>query len=550
MASSINLGYDASALGRGIDVNKFFDVLTKELDQKTLSEFLGYTETQSLFINKDNQILFDEKGGIPLLVKQLNSKNELLIRNVLFIMFIFSPTSSMAVKIMMHGGVSRIMQLIKSTNEEGSANDTAVTRDIVRFAASTLATLVQTKTVRDLVTQLLESQTDSVRLLVEQCTSKNTNISWAACQTVSFLLLNEANYSALNQFGALKQLEDWCKRMDIVSTQKSSFLSVEEVHLYYPLFNCNYEECIAFLLWNLARATTPNKLVSIDFDKVSALLRNECISLIRVFARHTNYRIRELALMILANLGDTNYITNYTTLEAWLKSINLNGATKIVSQLQSADIDLPLLLDSKLNLDILERSLTRLQLKEGAILKLLVKISDQRNSDEKARKLGATLDSKVSTVVAPSSTSTINSDKQKDSAPQIFISYCWANKTASQKLKQEITNAGLNCWMDEGQMSAGDEYFAKIDKGITDARIIIACISTAYTKSVSCNREVSLSAERNKLIIPVFVDTLDTWPPSGSMGYLLAGKLYIDLSNEVNYASTKEKLINTLKQSL
>jgi len=97
-------------------------------------------------------------------------------------------------------------------------------------------------------------------------------------------------------------------------------------------------------------------------------------------------------------------------------------------------------------------------------------------------------------------------------------------------------------------MGVGQNLFKEIDSGITSAKVIIACCSNNYGASENCRREVNLSVNRRKVILPVWVAPVDPWPPYGDMGPLLAGKLYIDLSTEENKLKNQDQLRNAVVQ--
>jgi len=132
----------------------------------------------------------------------------------------------------------------------------------------------------------------------------------------------------------------------------------------------------------------------------------------------------------------------------------------------------------------------------------------------------------------------------------VFISYCWANKSIVIQLKDVLEREGLRCWMDDHKMQGGDELFSEIDKGITNSRIVVACLSNQYSTSVNCTREITLSSDRKKIILPVWVAGCDLWPPRGAMGPLLTGKLYIDLCSKDKFSQCAVNLVTAIKQGL
>jgi TIR domain len=85
----------------------------------------------------------------------------------------------------------------------------------------------------------------------------------------------------------------------------------------------------------------------------------------------------------------------------------------------------------------------------------------------------------------------VEEDEEEPSVPPpIFLSYQWAHQPEVKLLKRHLGNAGYSCWMDVGQMGGGDKLFAKIDKGIRAAKVIVCCVTEKYADSPNCNREV------------------------------------------------------------
>ncbi|XP_060062568.1 uncharacterized protein LOC132543123 [Ylistrum balloti] len=110
--------------------------------------------------------------------------------------------------------------------------------------------------------------------------------------------------------------------------------------------------------------------------------------------------------------------------------------------------------------------------------------------------------------------------------PPIFLSYQWGHQNEVKLLRNHLQMAGYECWMDIGQMGGGDKLFEKIDNGIRGAKIIICCVSEKYSKSPNCNREVNLSTNLGKPMIPLLMEKM-SWPPKGSMGPIFSEYLFV-----------------------
>jgi TIR domain len=137
--------------------------------------------------------------------------------------------------------------------------------------------------------------------------------------------------------------------------------------------------------------------------------------------------------------------------------------------------------------------------------------------------------------------------KGKGEPAQVFISYSWSTKPICRRLKDDLEVAGFHCWMDEEVMKPGAELFASIDEGIRSARVVVACLSPEYCLSKNCIREFSLSCDVERMIIPAIVSSIGQWPPSGTLGPLLTGRLYVNLV-ESNYKQNVAQLVEALQQ--
>ncbi|CAD5114046.1 DgyrCDS3196 [Dimorphilus gyrociliatus] len=121
----------------------------------------------------------------------------------------------------------------------------------------------------------------------------------------------------------------------------------------------------------------------------------------------------------------------------------------------------------------------------------------------------------------------VKDDKDEEfEKPEIFLSYQWGHQQEAKMLKKHLEMAGFKAWMDIGQMGGGDKLYAKIDDGVRSAKVIISCVSEKYAKSANCCREVNLSTNLGKPMIPLLMEKLQ-WPPAGPMGPIMSEYLYV-----------------------
>jgi len=243
------------------------------------------------------------------------------------------------------------------------------------------------------------------------------------------------------------------------------------------------------------------------------------------------------------------------TTASWIKTLRVNNPDKVAKILTENEIDMELLLDLNISLDTLQHYIEKLTLTVGTQLRIISAISTLRTQLEKSKADMETIavtkaknDSdlhKKAPLVRQTSKEILTTDDI-----DVFISYSWANKAMVQKLKSSLEYSGLKCWMDENQMKGGELLFSEIDNGVSSASVFIACVSNQYGASENCKRELRLATDRKKLLLPVWIANCDPYPPRGDMGPLLAGRIYINISNEELLKQNISQLITALKQSI
>ncbi len=127
---------------------------------------------------------------------------------------------------------------------------------------------------------------------------------------------------------------------------------------------------------------------------------------------------------------------------------------------------------------------------------------------------------------------------------RVFISYSRRNRTFAERLARDLSDAGLEVWVDFRQIHAGEMWEQEIYRGLERAEIVVLCLSPDAVTSQWVQREVEIAREQSKFIIPVMaVNALDTLEKVESMRWLLQVQ-FINFEN--NYESAFPDLLRAL----
>eukprot|EP00056_Hartaetosiga_gracilis_P013879 m.234019 g.234019 ORF g.234019 m.234019 type:complete len:103 (-) comp13911_c4_seq2:112-420(-) len=99
--------------------------------------------------------------------------------------------------------------------------------------------------------------------------------------------------------------------------------------------------------------------------------------------------------------------------------------------------------------------------------------------------------------------------------------------------------------MDIQQMSVGDNLLEQIDKGIRSSDLFCSFISSEYAESQNCRKEVLLADNLKKPMLSILVQPPSRipWPPTGPMGPVFAGSLYVECVSD----SQLDDVVNAVK---
>ncbi|XP_060074414.1 uncharacterized protein LOC132554131, partial [Ylistrum balloti] len=109
-----------------------------------------------------------------------------------------------------------------------------------------------------------------------------------------------------------------------------------------------------------------------------------------------------------------------------------------------------------------------------------------------------------------------------------FISYSWVNSRTAvdsgtkelsgaigpgdpRELKKYLEEHGVGCWIDVEQVNVNDQLFSRIAKGMSEARIMVACVSDEYAQSKTCCKELRFALQLGLPIVIAVVGTGEKW---------------------------------------
>ena len=99
--------------------------------------------------------------------------------------------------------------------------------------------------------------------------------------------------------------------------------------------------------------------------------------------------------------------------------------------------------------------------------------------------------------------------------PQIFISYSRIDEEEIQRIRADLINSRVNCWVDTTNIQAGDRLSPVIEEAIRQSSLFFAYITKAYLASRWCMKELGYALQAPRVTVAPYVDskaTLETVP--------------------------------------
>jgi len=290
-----------------------------------------------------------------------------------------------AVKSMLLGSIPALIETVtKSLN-----NPTASER--LNSTIYTITNHAFSMTVRDFISQILPQHNKELVVISSYISSPKIFVANCVAAMMAFFSLNNNNLPILEECNVFKKLKKFSERDPLELTERGFFITIEALQEgYLTLFASSFVGVTAYLLWVLARFSCGNPEITKDSTNIiPQYIKKNLLPLIRMYCHHSDKRTRELALMILKNVDDTTFLSEFENLQNWINGLDIISTDKqdTLKKLGSANVSLDSLLDPRITLDQTLATLQRLDIIAGTTLKMIASLFEARKNNENARQL-------------------------------------------------------------------------------------------------------------------------------------------------------------------
>ncbi len=103
---------------------------------------------------------------------------------------------------------------------------------------------------------------------------------------------------------------------------------------------------------------------------------------------------------------------------------------------------------------------------------------------------------------------------------KVFISYSSSDSIFADLTKMKLKEAGIQVWLDSGELRAGEEWRDAIDKGISSMDVMIVVLTPQSCESPYVTYEWGFALGKGKTVIPILLKSANVHPRLDVFQYL------------------------------
>ena len=127
----------------------------------------------------------------------------------------------------------------------------------------------------------------------------------------------------------------------------------------------------------------------------------------------------------------------------------------------------------------------------------------------------------------------------------VFISYKSEDSAVAIRVRDELENNGIRCWIAERDISAGSNYATDIPNAIARCKVLVLIFTKSAQESPWIMKELDSAIAARKLILPLKIGHFEV---SETMSFLLTGVQYFDATN--NPDEVMARAINRIRRAI
>ena len=126
-----------------------------------------------------------------------------------------------------------------------------------------------------------------------------------------------------------------------------------------------------------------------------------------------------------------------------------------------------------------------------------------------------------------------------------MLSYQWDHQAQVTRVYDMLTRLGITCWMDV-KSGMGADIYEGMANAVSNACVVVCFMSEKYQQSANCMLEVKFAKQSGVGMIPVMMEG-SGWRPSGWLGLITAGSLWVRLSDESQFEENIRQLYGQIQ---
>ena len=129
--------------------------------------------------------------------------------------------------------------------------------------------------------------------------------------------------------------------------------------------------------------------------------------------------------------------------------------------------------------------------------------------------------------------------------PRVFLSHTHKDKVFVRRLAADLAASGVDVWVDEGEIRAGDSLIERIDSALETTVLVAVVLSRRSVRSAWVRAEVEtalqLEIEGSRVkVLPLLLEPC-------KMPSFLRRKQYVDFTHPRRYADSVQKILDAVE---